>query len=399
MKKLLAVYQGWSWPLISGFTIRTTEIIRALSKDWKITLIAPKPNLMSAQKQRCSEDNLLIEDIGVDLRILAPSLLSEAYGFPMSEEEVLMKLSQEYINAEKPDVILCWSMTAKLPYYLRSLKKCPIIVDIIDCLTLTEARSASKEKGAVNTLRKYYGVVKRACQERAMVKASDLMLTAGKQDARVLKSLAPFSKVAHIGNGVQFQSYKTEQEMHHKPCIVFSGVLSFEPNLDALLFFAQEVFPLVRSKIRDATFIIAGRNPTPDVRKLVENTEGIELYENVRDMFKMLKEAWIAIAPMRLGSGVKNKILEAWSVGTPVVYSSLAENGLLPLEASMKLSADTPQAIAEKVVHLLSNRSLCSEVGRQCYDFVREHYSWEGCAQQISILMNDAIQRKRADIQ
>ena len=114
----------------------------------------------------------------------------------------------------------------------------------------------------------------------------------------------------------------------------------------------------------DARFVIAGRNPTAEVQQLADRP-GVEVLGEVPDMSAVLKQAWVAVAPMRTGAGIKNKVLEAWAVGTPVVMSAAAANGL-SLDADGGGAGDgRPARMAEIIAALLDGRGQAPAAGRR----------------------------------
>src|SRR5262249_31625087 len=159
-------------------------------------------------------------------------------------------------------------------------------------------------------------------------------------------------RVEVIPNGVALRSASPQDEAA-RPTVAFTGVLSYPPNVSAMLFLAREIWPRVRSTVAGAELVLAGREPAPEISAL-HGRDGLRLCPDVPDMAAVLRSAWVAAAPMLSGSGIKNKVLEAWAVGRPTVISPLAANGLeLDGEAAAWVARDAPEA-AEKIARLLS---------------------------------------------
>jgi glycosyltransferase involved in cell wall biosynthesis len=166
--------------------------------------------------------------------------------------------------------------------------------------------------------------------------------------------------------------------------------MGYGPNIDAVVFFAREVWPRVLAVVPNARFVIAGRGPTQAVVELGARP-GIEVHPDVPDMRRTIAAAWIGVAPMTSGSGIKNKVLEAWAVGKPVVMTSLGANGLRLDDAARGLVTDDPAVMATLVAGLLHNASERHRLGAAALALARYKHGWGDAAQQVNRLLEDAI--------
>jgi glycosyltransferase involved in cell wall biosynthesis len=186
-----------------------------------------------------------------------------------------------------------------------------------------------------------------------------------------------------VPNGVVLGAPARAGDEDPLPTVAFTGVLSYEPNVIAALHLADAIWPRVRARVPDARLVLAGRGPGPEILALASRA-GIEVQADVPDMAAVLRRAWLAVAPMRSGAGIKNKILEAWAVGRPVVLSPLAANGLqLDAEASRWIAAE-PDAAAERIAELLGSSELRRRTGAHLHALAAEHHSWGGAARKLS---------------
>jgi glycosyltransferase involved in cell wall biosynthesis len=142
----------------------------------------------------------------------------------------------------------------------------------------------------------------------------------------------------------------------------------------------------VRDAVPCARFLIAGWRPSPEVSALNDH-DGITVTGPVIDMAQTISRAWVAVAPMRCGAGVKNKILEAWAVGVPVVMSSLARNGLVLPPGAEFLVHDAAAAFSRCVVSLLQGEARRDKLGMEAREHVREHYAWRDMARLLDVLL------------
>jgi glycosyltransferase involved in cell wall biosynthesis len=173
--------------------------------------------------------------------------------------------------------------------------------------------------------------------------------------------------------------------------VAFTGVLSHQPNVDAALYFAESVWPRVRAEVPAARYVIAGRDPDPALLAIA-GRDGIEVHADVPDMHALLRTAWIAVAPMRTGAGIKNKVLEAWAAGKPVVMTEIAANGLSLDAGGDTLVCRDARAMAEQVVRLLRDDQERWRTGDGLHDRVRDAHSWMAAGERLSALL-DRVRR------
>lgn len=155
---------------------------------------------------------------------------------------------------------------------------------------------------------------------------------------------------------------------------VFSGVMDYPPNEDAALFFCREVMPLLKMQRPRAKFVVAGRNPT--ARLLACSSEDVTVTGYVDDLCTIVARGAVFVSPLRFGSGVKNKILEAMAMGKAVVGSTLSFEGIEDLREAA-IIADDPLAIASSVASLMDRPSETARLGLRAQELVLSHYSWE----------------------
>ncbi|MGH7541400.1 MAG: glycosyltransferase family 4 protein, partial [Gemmatimonadota bacterium] len=267
----------------------------------------------------------------------------------------------------------------------------PVVVgDRIDCIALAFLREARTLPTLRERLSSVRDAFRAARYERSALRAVTAMTVVGEADARFLKRLAPGRRVHVVPNGCVLGAPPDPSTKTPEPTLIFSGVFGFRPNVVAAQFFARHVFPSVRRRVPMARFIIAGRGTNPDIVSLGA-LPGVEVRSDVPDMGELLATAWVAVAPMRSGGGIKNKVLEAWAVGTPVVMSSLAANGLTPGYDRGCLVADQPRALVDAVVRLLTDPDERRRRGQAGFEFVRDQHTWGRAADQMTALLRGAL--------
>lgn len=136
--------------------------------------------------------------------------------------------------------------------------------------------------------------------------------------------------------------------------LIFVGAMTHHANVDAILHFHKHVWPLVRSKVPDAEWWVVGASPTENITRL-SGCDGIKVFADVPDVRPFIRKASVYVAPLRIGSGVKVKIMEAMSLGKAIVASSTAAEGMGLRSDEDVIIADLDGPFAEAVVAVLSD--------------------------------------------
>lgn len=181
------------------------------------------------------------------------------------------------------------------------------------------------------------------------------------EDGRALKRVTGRETVRVATNGVELPDLDARPGEDDAPLVLFTGVLSFPPNIEAARYFAKMVWPAVREAVPRARFVIAGRTPAPEVERLAARP-GIELRPHMADMTDEIRRSWVAVAPMRT-AGIKNKVLEAGAAERPVVLSNLATTGLHLNETLRETVTADERKMAAAVVRLLRDELVRRRLG------------------------------------
>jgi polysaccharide biosynthesis protein PslH len=163
--------------------------------------------------------------------------------------------------------------------------------------------------------------------------------------------------------------------------IVFTGSMDWMPNEDGIVWFVREVLPGIRASRPRVTLTIVGRNPTPKVRVLAEETHGITVTGSVADIRPYLERAAVVIVPLRVGGGTRLKIFEAMAMERAVVSTTIGAEGLPVADGRDLVIADEPAAFASAVARLLANATDRDALAREASRHVRAEFSWPSVAE------------------
>lgn len=231
--------------------------------------------------------------------------------------------------------------------------------------------------------------------ERRYCRKYDLIITVSKDDEAWVKKHYKPANTATVPIPVDRKYFAPPLNVAEVPNrIVFTGHMSHPPNVDAACYFARDVFPLIRQQIKNAEFWIVGREPAPEVCALAE-LPGVTVTGLVPDIREYMAKAAVIVVPLRFGSGVRNKILEAWAMEKCVVSTTIGAEGLDYHDGENLIIADDAAGLAQKTIRILSNPSLKEYVRHQGLAVVEKEHDPMRVAQiYLNALTEVAIKKK-----
>jgi glycosyltransferase involved in cell wall biosynthesis len=227
-----------------------------------------------------------------------------------------------------------------------------------------------------------------AAWERRWLPAADACVVLSEDDrAEVAQSLGT-ARVHVVSNGIDVTHHEFRRS-GRPGRIVFTGNFSWAPNVDAARRFATTIFPLLRRQWPTAEFILAGADPVPAVRALAA-IPGVRVTGTVPDLRPSIWSAAVYVSPLRAGFGVKNKILEAMALGTPIVATSHSLSGLDVVPGRHLLHADSDDDIAAAVRRLLHEPALADRLAENARRLVEQRYTWTAVAARYEAVLRQA---------
>lgn len=218
--------------------------------------------------------------------------------------------------------------------------------------------------------------------ERALCEAADHVVAVSEADRENLERLGIHTPITVVPNAVDVHYYDAypangPADIAMSPySLVFTGKMDFRPNVDAVIWFLDRVWPRVRQAVPDAQFYVVGRSPH---RRILSrgDTPGLFITGEVPDVRPYLRHAQVYVAPLRVGGGTRLKLLEAMAMRRAIVSTTVGAEGY-PVEAGKHLIlADDPESFAEAVVILLEDADLRTQLGEAAHAFVAAHYDWD----------------------
>lgn len=217
-------------------------------------------------------------------------------------------------------------------------------------------------------------------------RAAATVLCAAREEAELRSFCAPRRAVT-VPNGTDVEYFQPDTAGEPRPDVVFSGAMDYRANVDAVLWFAEHVWPTVRRELPAARLVVVGSNPAPRVQAL-DREPGIAVTGRVPDVRPYLRAATVAVAPLRVARGIQNKVLEALACGVPVVATSAALGGIGAARGAVV--ADAPEAFAAAVVALFRDEPRRRALGLEGRAFVVEQFDWNVRLREFEAVIRDA---------
>jgi polysaccharide biosynthesis protein PslH len=237
---------------------------------------------------------------------------------------------------------------------------------------------------------------KLAREELAAYGTADGVCVCSTADQKRLGKAAPAANTVVIPNAADIE-YLQPRDTDPAPdgcTVLFFGLLATVPNVDGVLYFIREVWPAIVASRPDARFVVIGAQPAPEI--LAQAGSGVTIVGPVDDLRPHLAAASVIVVPLRLGSGTRLKILEAWAMARPVVSTSLGAEGLDAMPGQDLMIGDNPADFANAVLRVLGEPRLADELGRAGRALVSERYSWRGAAQALEAFFRQVLARRDA---
>jgi glycosyltransferase involved in cell wall biosynthesis len=310
--------------------------------------------------------------------------LRMAYASSASMEEIV----RTAIKTSPPDLIYVerWRGLQYVPFDCGI----PVLCDPTDSMILYNKRLISSGSWWERIIgaEEY---VKFLRHEPALARRSDVTIFCSTIDRDCLLKEDPGLNCSVIPNGVDCENFFRKHEDEVEPnTIIFTGNFGYRPNLRSVGYFMERVLPAVRARCPEVKFLAVGNDATRKLGKY--RAPGVELIDFVSDLRPYLAKAAVAVAPMTVGTGVSNKVLEAFAVGTPIVATRLACGDLPVRDGEHLYVADDSATFAASIVALLKDSSLRLRMADQGRALVEAKYDWEVVACQLETLMEQLLE-------
>jgi len=397
--RIFYICQRVPYPPDRGDKITTFNEIRHLSKKHEVHVFCladgkqDLANMAKLQDYAKSVTAVPVTAFGGKLRALLAIFLGGPLSVAAFNKKKLHDAIKRRFAETKPDAMIVYS--CNVAQYAAHFADVPRIMQFADLDSLKWGQYAERS-GVI--LRTIYRLEQRRllAYERNIAHTFAHSLVCTEVEELDFKRLIPGSPVTLIANGVDLEYFHPLGTAKHPASMVFTGVMDYLPNVDAVEWFCREIFPLVQRDIPDASFVICGSRPSPAVMRLAQ-IPGVTVTGRVPDTRPYMDSAQVFVAPLRMARGIQNKVLEALAMGLPCVATTAAWRGtVIPLGEGI-VATDGPQAFARKVIELLCDHSHREQMASKARHSAEKYYTWDAQMQRLDQVF-EAVTKPRGKL-
>ncbi len=390
------------YPPHGGSLQRTFNVLREIAKDNKVHLLALNQKALLQDKDSVDAavkvlsgycESIKVFDIPAEKSelkwnfLLLSNLLSTS---PYSLWKFRAKLMRREIEKElhKIKFDLVFFDTIDLAQYAGPVGNIPKILNHHNVESDLLLRRGANEK---NPLLKLYLLIQGAKlrgYETKQIGKFDVNFVVSDGDGDNLRKLSPDAKFETIPNGTDIE-YFTPQSGEPSNELVFAGGMNWYPNRDAMIFFCDEVLPLVKKAIPDVVMNIIGQDPPNEIKKMALQDSSIKVHGFVKDTRDFIARSAVYVCPIRVGGGTRLKILDAFACGKALVSTKVGCEGIEVTPGQDILISDTAEGFAKHVINLMINSELRQKLELNARKLVVDKYSWHIIGQKIRNVLNN----------
>jgi sugar transferase (PEP-CTERM/EpsH1 system associated) len=364
VQNLLLLVHRIPYPPNKGDKIRSYHLLKHLVQHYRVhlgTFVDDEDDWQHVPRIRdlCASSHFAkLNPLTARVRSLGALVTNHTLSLDYYRDTGLRTWVRDLMKAEKVERILIYS--SPMAQYATDYPAARRVADFVDVDSDKWRQYAEKKSWPMSWL--YAHEARQLLRyERKIAGEFDATLFVSQPEADLFRGLAPESaeKIGFFNNGVDTDYFSP---MHHgespypadKHIVVFAGAMDYWPNIDAVQWFAHEVFPSIQAKHPDAMFYIVGARPTPEVKQL-EDLQGIRVTGTVPDIRPYVAHAALSVAPLRIARGIQNKVLEAMSMAKTVVVSEQALEGIHAIPGKELMLAKDAKQFEIAVSNALTN--------------------------------------------
>jgi len=395
--KILMLSPTFPIPPHTGGKVRVLQSLTYLSRRHEVSLVCmfdggeDTPSLTSKLQEYCNEVYLFGNSYSgprIAFSWMVSSLPYKVIRFWSREAHSFV---EHMLKSKDFDLVWCHFISTSV--YCKRDSGIPVLLDthnddVLDWLTL-----ARNSRSLLKRIIGYVEAWKIARFRRERAPIFDIVLAVSPEEAQRVQEWAhKGTKIWLVPNGVDVDHYRFHaQQKKDRDIVLFCGSMDVTRNVEAVLFFVEEILPIVAKELSDVEFRVVGRNPAWPIVKL-QTAEGISVTGTVDDVRPHYIQAKVAVAPFKLGGGTKLKVLEAMAMGVPVVATSVGAQGLDVKDGIHLFIEDEPWSFAQRVLMLLRDESERQRIAWNARALVERRYSWESLFKNLDYRLTEYIE-------
>ncbi len=375
--KLLIILSRVPYPLEKGDKLRAFHQLKYLAKNNDVSLVCLNdielhPEANAVLNSICREVHIAqLSKFQIVLNLVKGLFSTKPLQVSYFYSKKAQQLIDSIITSKQPDHIYC--QLIRTTEYVKQYTSIPKTLDYMDALSKGIERRIAKANWLFKIILKLE--YKRLyTYEKTTFSFFNNKTIISEQD-RELINHPDKNSIEIVANGVDesFLNYPKKEDKKYD--LLFSGNMSYPPNIESAVYIVEKIFPLVKKQIPNIQLMIAGTSPTSKIIALRSNNVLVSGW--VKDIKEIYASSKIVIAPMQTGTGLQNKLLEAMAMGIPCISSTLANNALKAIHNENILVADSPEQYAACIIELINNTEKANDIARKGKNFVSINYGWD----------------------
>lgn len=382
--KLLFISTRFPLPLHSGFANKNFNFLKFFSAFFEITIL-----IISRDKPSDEDHNKMKEYVN-QIYIFKPNIKDILVGFiysifnkqPLQFALFNSNIAHKKVSEIKDDFDLVFGSVIRSWPYIHNLT-IPIYIDLADSLSETYKRNYQTLKNPI--LKFIYFVESYFARktEKTLIKNSEAVFLFNRNEVEYLKK---YGSVFEVPHGVHDHLLENiESDSKYKNDLIFFGKMDFHPNTDAVFWFVNNVLPDLNKNIR---LIIIGASPSKEIINLGKKNSRVIIEGFVDDPYPLILGCLASIAPVRLGGGIQNKVLESLAIGANVICSEMVAKSLPDIEESGVIVSKDKEEWILNINSLYEAKYNLDEIDmRKLY--IKKRFTWQAYSESIMAVMED----------
>ncbi|MFA5974735.1 MAG: glycosyltransferase family 4 protein [Elusimicrobiota bacterium] len=398
--KILFIAHSFPYPLHEGVRLHVYHLLKHLSAHHEIHFIcftesAQEKEYLPRITPFCRSVDVVEHKVPKQAwkRLFNMLFQPDPYAVYQFQSARMHQTIERAARQFQPDIVHIDFVS--MAQYAPRLKEWPKIFFPHDAMSMLFERNISAERNGLFRMYMVSQTRKMKAYESKILPWFEKTVVVSPVDRDVLQGRSPGAAIEWNPNGVDTDYFQPQPVPVKSNVVLFRGIMSFLPNYDAAMFFAKEVLPLIWAQRPDTEFRIVGDAAPKELRALTGSEPRIRLTGFVPDLREPMAEAAVIVSSMRIGSGIKNKILESLAMEKAVVATPMSLAGIDSRDGEHLLTADTPEQFARQTLRLLKDPSLRETLGKKGREFVLQNHSWSAHTETFVRYYREAIEARK----
>jgi sugar transferase (PEP-CTERM/EpsH1 system associated) len=377
MKKMMVITSRFPYPLDKGDKLRAYHQIKELAKECEVHLVSlSNKNIHEKDKNElekiCKSVSIYkLNKLQSVLSLFGALFNKKPFQVALFYNKNIHKKIKKKTREINPNHIYC--QLIRCAEYVKDEFDIPKTIDFMDVLSKGIERRISTSPFYLKKILETEAE-RLKIYENIMFEYFDNHAIISLQDQELIYHVKR-EEIAIIPNGIDTHFFSPDSKIKKKYTLLFNGNMQYQPNVKSAIYIVTHILPLVKEKIPGVSLLISGTSPTKEVQELGSDAVTVSGWmDDIRDAYN---QAIIFIAPMQIGTGLQNKLLEAMAMEMPCVTSKLANNALNAKTNDEILIGNSKEEYAELIIKLINDSSKREALGKNGQTYVRNNFNWE----------------------